>query len=240
MSATVLYPMSYNKDMELSLVQGNKKIGRNVFALNFLPGDEPLSVSTKGQLTDIKGTCSGCCEGCANACYAIRDTKRYHNTCVPALGKNTLIMRHNIDGLFTQLEEKLTKKKAQVLRYHSSGEIENFNYLLHMVKLAVKMPDVKFYCYTKRFNFVQKYLTEYGMFPENLTVNISVWNGNDKGYNFEGLNKFVYDDGSDPEVAKLFHCKAVDPNGKSTGLTCDKCGRCFRGNKGLVTAVYAH
>ena len=63
---------------------------------------------------------------------------------------------------------------------------------------------------------------------------------NVKGYNFEGLNKFVYDDGSDPEIAKMFHCKAVNPDGKSTGLTCDKCGRCFKGNKGLITAVYAH
>lgn len=240
MKTNVLYPINYSEDMEISLVQGNKKIGRSVFALNFLPGDQPISVSTRGALTDIKGTCSGCCDGCVNDCYAMRDAKRYHNTCIPSLGKNTLIMRNNIDGLFTQLEEKLAKKKATVLRYHSSGEIENFNYLLHMVKLAVKMPNVKFYCYTKRFGFVQKYLTEYGMFPENLTVNISVWNGNDKGYDFAKLNKFVYDDGSDPEVAKLFHCKAVNSDGKSTGLTCDKCGRCFNGNRGLITAVYAH
>lgn len=240
MESNVLYPMSYSDEMKITLVKGNNKIGNTVFALNLLPGDKPLTTKTRGALTDIKGTCSGCCEGCASKCYAIRDAKRYHNTCIQSLGKNTLIMRNNIDGLFAQLEAKLAKKKSAVLRYHSSGEIESFNYLLHMVKLAVKLPKVKFYCYTKRFDFIQKYLTEYGMFPTNLTVNISVWNGNDKGYNFDGLNKFVYDDGSDPEVSKMFHCKAVNTDGKSTGLTCDKCGRCFRGNKGLITAVYAH
>ena len=158
MNSNVLYPISYNKDMEISLVQGNKKIGHGVFALNLLPGDQPISTKTRGQLTDIKGTCGGCCEGCVNDCYAMRDAKRYHNACIPSLGKNTLIMRHNIDGMFAQLEEKLTKKNAKVLRYHSSGEIENFNYLLHMVKLAVRMPNVKFYCYTKRFNLYKSTL----------------------------------------------------------------------------------
>lgn len=240
MQTNILYPMTYSDDMIISLRKGNAKIGRSVYAFNLLPGDEPISVKTKGQLTDIQGTCGGCCEGCVNACYAMRDAKRFHPSCIPSLGKNTLIMRHNMDGMFEQLKKKLARRKAKVLRYHSSGEIESFNYLLHMVKLAVEMPGTKFYCYTKRFAFVQKYLTEYGMFPKNLTVNISVWNGNDKGYDFSKLNKFVYDDGSDPEVAKLFHCKAVDKNGKSTELTCDKCGRCFNGNKGLITAVYAH
>ena len=240
MNTTVLYPMSYNENMELSLVQGNKKIGKGVFALNLLPGDAPLSTKTRGQLTDIPGTCGGCCDGCVNDCYAVRETKLHHNVCIPSLGKNTLIMRNNIDGMFSQLEDKLVKRKAEVLRYHSSGEIESFNYLLHMVRTAVRLPNIKFYCYTKRFDFVQEYLNTYSTFPENLTVNISVWNGNDEGYNFDGLNKFVYDDGSNPDVANMFHCKAVASTGKPTGLTCDKCGRCFNGNRGLITAVYAH
>jgi hypothetical protein len=102
------------------------------------------------------------------------------------------------------------------------------------------MPKVKFYCYTKRFDLVDKYLNEFKEFPENLVVNISVWHDNDKGYNFEGLNKFVYDDGTDPEVAKLRHCPAVDKNGHSTGIKCSQCGWCFKGNIGSVTAVYDH
>ena len=240
MATEVLYPMVYSADMEISIVQGNKKLGSGVFAFNLLPGDEPLSVKTKGVLTNIRGTCTGCCSGCVNDCYAVRDAKRYHNTCIPSLSKNTLIMRNDIEKMFAQLENQLVKRKAKVLRWHSAGEIESFDYLRRMVALAEKLDNVKFYCYTKRFNFVQQYLNEHKTFPNNFTVNISVWNGNDEGYDFGGLNKFVYDDGSDPEVTKMFHCKAVAPNGKSTGLTCDKCGRCFNGNRGLITAVYAH
>lgn len=236
----VLFPMTYNEDMEISLVNGNHKLGKGIWCYNLLPGDKPLSTSTKGQLTNVYGTCGGCCEGCANKCYAIRDAKLYCRTCIPSWGKNTLIMRNDIEGMFSQLKGKLTAKKAKVLRFHSSGEIESYTYLLHMVKLAVEMPDVQFYCYTKRFKYVQKYLDEYQEFPKNLVVNISVWKGNDAGYDFKNLNYFVYDDHTDPEVMKMKHCPAVDKNGRSTGITCGQCGWCFKGNNKRRIAVYEH
>jgi hypothetical protein len=149
-------------------------------------------------------------------------------------------MRHDMDKGFKQIKEALIKNKAKVLRLHSSGEIMNYDYLLHMVKLAVEMPDVLFYFYTKRFAFMEQYLKECGALPENLVCNISEWKGNTEGYQLDGLNKFVYDDGTDPKVAKFAHCPAVDKKGKKTGVTCSQCQRCFSGNKGTVTAVYDH
>ena len=236
----VAYPMTYYHGMEISLVNGNNKVGKGVWCFNMLPGDKPLSNSTKGVLTNINGTCGGCCDGCANACYAIRDGKLHHNACIPAWGKKTLIRRNDIESMFSQLKRGLIKNKAKVLRWHSAGEIESFNYLLHMVKLAIEMPQVQFYCYTKRFDFVTQYLRDYKRFPKNLVVNISVWNDNDKGYDFGRCNKFVYDDGSDPKIAKMRHCPAVDKNGHSTGIKCSQCGWCFKGNFGRITAVYSH
>ena len=237
---TVAYPITYSKDMKISLVNGNHKVGKGVWCFNTLPGDKPLCNSTKGQLTNVPGTCGGCCEGCKGACYAIRDAKFHHNSCIPALSKNTLMTRHDINGTFEQIKSALIKNKAKVLRYHSSGEIQNYDYLLHMVKLAVEMPNVQFYCYTKRFNLIDKYLNEFKKFPKNFVVNISVWHDNAKDYNFKNLNWFVFDDGTDPKVAKMRHCPAVDKKGNSTGITCAQCGWCFNGNKGRRTAVYEH
>ena len=236
----VLYPMSYHKGMEISLANGNNKVGKGVWCFNTLPGDKPLATSTKGQLTNIRGTCGGCCDGCERACYAVRDGRLHHNACIPAWGKNTLIARHDIDGMFAQLKNSLIKNKAKIMRWHSSGEIENYNYLLHMIKLAVELPNVQFYCYTKRFDLIDKYLNEFKKFPKNFVVNISVWHDNDKGYDFGKCNKFVYDDGTDPKIAKMRHCPAVDKNGHSTGVKCSQCGWCFKGNYGRVTAVYEH
>lgn len=236
----MLYEINYDPTMKISLVKGNSKLGKGVYAFNLLPGDEPISTKDKGQLTNVSGTCGGCCDGCKNYCYAISDARRYHNTCIPSLAKNTLIVRHDMDGGFNQIKDEIVNKKAKVLRWHSSGEIETYDYLLHMVKLAVELSDVKFYFYTKRFEFVEKYLNECGELPENLICNISEWKGNTKGFNLDGLNKFVYDDGTDPLLHSIPHCPAVDKNGHKTGISCDQCKRCFSRNDGHVTAVYSH
>ena len=236
----MLYQMNYEPEMKISVVKGNSKLGKGVYAFNLLPGDEPISTKDKGWLTNVRGTCGGCCEGCASKCYAIGDARRYHNTCIPSLAKNTLIMRHDMDGCFKQLKENLVKKKAKVLRYQSSGEIETYEYLLHMVKLAIEMPEVRFYFYTKRFEFMERYLKECGELPENLVCNISEWKGNTEGYNLEGLNRFIYDDGTDESLKNVPHCPSVDKNGHKTKVTCDKCQLCFRANEGHVIAVYSH
>jgi hypothetical protein len=236
----VMYNINYNEEMVVSLVKGNSKLGKKVFAFNLMPGDKPISTKDKGELTNVWGTCVGCCDGCQNYCYAVRDTRQHHNSVIPSVGKNTVIMRHDMDKGFKQIKEALIKNKAKVLRLHSSGEIMNYDYLLHMVKLAVEMPDVLFYFYTKRFAFMEQYLKECGALPENLVCNISEWKGNTEGYQLDGLNKFVYDDGTDPKVAKLAHCPAVDKNGGKTGISCDQCRRCFSRNDGHVVAVYSH
>lgn len=238
--AEILYNISYEEGMRISLIKGNSKLGKGVYTFNTLPGDKPLSTKDRGQLTNVCGTCGGCCDGCEKFCYAVRDAKLHHNAVIPSAGKNTVIMQHDLDMMFDQLKEELINKKAQVLRYHSSGEIPSYNYLLHMVKLAVEMPDVLFYFYTKRFAWIEQYIKEYGKFPDNLICNISEWNGNTVGYRLDGLNKFVYDDGTDPALEKFVHCPAVNKKGKKTGVTCSQCKRCFSGNKGIVTAVYEH
>lgn len=236
----MLYQMDYSPEMVISVSKGNSKLGKGVMIFNLLPGDEPISTKDKGQLTNVRGTCAGCCDGCLDKCYAMRDARLHHNSVIPAIAKNTLIMRHNMEDTFKQLRENLAKNKAKVLRYHSSGEIETYEYLLHMVKLAIDMPEVRFYFYTKRFDLMDKYLKECGELPENLVCNISEWKGNTKGYDLDGLNRFVYDDGTDESLKNVAHCPAVNKKGRKTGVTCEQCGLCYRGNDGHVIAVYSH
>ena len=236
----ILYNINYDESMVISLVKGNSKLGKKVFSFNLMPGNKPISTKDKGQLTNVWGTCGGCCDGCEGSCYAVRDARLHHNAVIPSAGKNTVIMRHDMDKGFKQLKEALIEKKAKVLRFHSSGEIINYNYLLHMIKLAVELPDIQFYFYTKRFKFIESYIKDHGEFPTNLVCNISEWKGNTDAYQLDGLNKFVYDDGTDSTLEKLVHCPAVNKKGKKTGVTCEECKRCFSGNLGIVTAVYDH
>lgn len=233
------YELTYTKEAKIRLSAGNTKIGK-LYNFNLLPGSAPLQNKTKGLLTTIEGTCTGCCTECENGgCYAINSAKRYHNTTIPSWGMNTLIMRNDLSGMFKQLKTELVKKKVTLLRYHSAGEIPNYEYLIKMVELAKELPDVTFYVYTKRFDYISKYMSENIEFPNNLVINISRWHDNTKNYNFDSLNTFAYDDGTDPELEKWVHCPAVDKRGKETGITCDKCGRCYKANR-TKTAVYAH
>ena len=236
----MLYEIKYDKSMKISLSKGNSKLGKGVYSFNTLPGDKPLSTKDKGQLTNVYGTCGGCCDGCEKFCYAVNDTRRFHNTCIPSLGKNTVIMRNDLDDGFKQLKQEIVDKKVKVLRWHSSGEIMSYDYLLKMVDIARDFPDVKCYVYTKRFAWVEQYLKENGNFPDNFICNISEWKGNTQGYNLDGLNRFVYDDGTDESMKKMVHCPAVKKDGTRTNVTCDICGRCFKGNNGYITAVYSH
>lgn len=233
---------------QIHISNGNHKLGRGLYNINLLPGDGPIVKKDGTVLTTVKGTCNGVCSGCKNCCYAMRDTMLHHNACVPAQGENTRLAIEKPDEYFKQISGFLTKNKnkVKVFRFHSSGEIPNLQYFIGMNKIAVKFPDIHFYCYTKRFNILELYKAMYGDVSKNLVVNCSEWNGNTKLYNLEGYNFFVWDDGNDPEIAKLPHCRAVSapkkPGGKghSTGVTCIECGLCWRKNDGHRIAVYNH
>lgn len=242
------YVIEYQPNAKISMSKGNIKLGKNIYTFNTLPGEHPLTLKDGTILTNVLGTCQGCCEGCeTGGCYAIRDAKLYSNSVIPAQGKNTVIMRNSYDDGFAQIKEHLIATKAKVMRWHSSGEIIDYNYLLRMVKLAKELPDVKFYFYTKRFNEISRYVEEYGQFPENLICNLSAWRDNLKPYtNLQHLNQFIWDDGSDPSLAGLPHCPAVSkpttPGGKGreTGKTCSECGICYSKNNGHKICVYNH
>lgn len=60
-------------------------------------------------------------------------------------------------------------------RWHSSGDIPDTSYLEMMVRVAQRCPDTKFLCFTKKYELVDAYLDEHGVFPENLNVVFSAW-----------------------------------------------------------------
>lgn len=241
-----LYEMKYEDGMKISLSKGNKKIGKGIWSFATLPGYEYITTKTKGQLTNIHGTCKGCCDGCENGgCYAIRDAKLHHNVTISAWSKNTLIMRHDLDDGFKQISQALKDNKAKVLRFGTAGELDDKSWVDKLVWLANDNPNVIISFYTKRFAWIKEWVDEHGEFPDNLVCNMSKWLDNMKGYeNIPGVNVFAYDSGEDEEIKDWVACPAVAKKhgakkGYETGITCDKCMRCYRkGN--TKTRVYNH
>lgn len=234
----VKYYLTLDNETSVKIVNGNSKLGRGIYAVNLLPGDTPLTLKDGTQLTNVAGSCAGCCSGCVSNCYAVSDAKRYHNTVIKSQGNNTLLARHDREKFFNDVQRFIDHNMIAAIRVHSSGEFLNYDYFTKWMDLAKNNPDVKFYCYTKRYNFVEKYIGSGEKIPENFAINISIWNNNyNNPYN---LQEFIYDDGSDPELENIPHCPASDKNGNKTGVTCASCRLCINSKPGQKIAVYAH
>lgn len=234
----VKYHLTIDSDTTVKIQNGNSKLGKGIYTVNLLPGDNPLTLKDGTQLTNIAGSCAGCCSGCKADCYAVSDAKRYHNTVVPSQGKNTLLARFDRPRFFADVQRFIDYNMIAAMRVHSSGEFLSYDYFCDWLDLARKNPEIKFYCYTKRFNFIDRYIKAGNEIPENFTINVSIWKNNyDNPYQ---LPEFIYDDGTDPALENVFHCPASDKNGNKTGMTCAACKLCINAKPGQKIAVYAH
>lgn len=208
----------------IHISKGNKKLGKDIYTFNTLPGNDYVKLKDGDCVCNVKGTCDCNCEGC----YAIKGLKAYYKSVAPANGENTLIMRENRKFGFDSISQYCKDKGVKVFRWHSSGEIMDLDYLREMCRVAKENSEVKFYFYTKRFDLIKKV-----KLPDNLVCNLSEWKGNLGKDEFKGMNRFVLDDGSDKNIAKLWHCPGYK------GVKCSDCGVCWK-NHGKRIAVYEH
>lgn len=246
-------------DMHVNVQKGgNSKTGKE-WLLNTLPGDHRIQVQNK-DITNVRGSCQGCCDGCEAFCYAINGARQHHNAVMPSTIKNLIIYRMDPERFESELDGELNGWKAtkgnpeKVFRWHASGEIEDRSYLDMMMRVAEKHPDVHFYSYTKRFEWIKDYLDIHGDFPENFVWNLSVWGDNleKSGFPKEYLSKvqrFEWkDEISVEEYNRSIHCQSVthDKEGEKKGhlnheRNCRVCGLCWRGRcKGRTIIVYNH
>lgn len=244
----VLYPVYIDENSHPKFSEGNRKVGKRILCWNLLPGCEYLFLSDGTQLTNIKGTCEGCGEICENeGCYAVRDAKYHHNSCIPVWAMNTALVRERLEETFKEIKEMLSRVLNPVVRGHASGEFPTYEYFKMWGDLCRDNPWLHVYFYTKRFEFVERYIKENnledtvrktGRIYPNFVINVSIWHKNyDNPYN---LPEFVFDDGTEEDVREMFHCPAVNSDGMETGVTCEMCKRCIYPKPGQKTAVYDH
>ena len=234
----VKYYLTIDDNTRATIVNGNSKLGRGIYAVNLLPGGTPLTLKDGTQLTNVIGSCAGCSKDCEKECYAVSDAKRYHNTVIKSQGNNTLLARFDRPRFFADIQRFIDYNMIAAIRIHSSGEFLSYEYFIDWIELIKKNPDIKFYCYTKRFNFIERYIKNGGTIPDNFTINVSIWKKNYS--NPYKLPEFIYDDGTEPELENVLHCPAVDKDGRKTGVTCAACRLCINAKEGQKIAVHAH
>lgn len=156
---------------------------------------------------------------CQKGCYAKKGNFSYNNV-KTSLQNNLDIFNNSPNDYFKQIISELNNEDItyKFFRWHSSGDIINYEYLKGIIKVAEACPQTKFLCFTKKFNLVNMYL-EFKQLPENLRIVFSAWDKDFKVDNPHNLPvTYVNFKNSEknadipeyaiPCVGKCYECKA--------------------------------
>ena len=118
-------------------------------------------------------TCAENCT-CAKKCYAMRMYRRFKQT-KESYNRNLEIFTTNSTAYWKQIDSALCT--SRFFRFHVSGDIPTYDYLLGMVETVRNNPHCDVLVFTKRYNFINKALYSGVEFPTNLHILFSEWAG---------------------------------------------------------------
>lgn len=146
------------------------------------------------------------------------------------------------DEFCAQLKKNGNKK----FRYFTIGDILNSRFFECMIENARRMPGVKFWSYTKKYNIVNAWCDKNGIenFPKNLKIIFSHWLNDDgtyfpmdNPYNFPTSEFIPF--GREELVKTVTHvCPCSNPDVIATCDTCDY--PCYELNFGESMALLEH
>lgn len=115
------------------------------------------------------------CAKCTNdggGCYAMRGHWMYKNTRT-TLWNNLYAYRQNPKLFFDSITIQTALFKF--VRWFSSGDIVDAEFFKGMIRVARKNKEVKYLCFTKKYEIVNEYLDAGGRIPSNLRIVFSTW-----------------------------------------------------------------
>lgn len=193
---------------------GNSKTGKPVGSFNF----------------PVEQTCNHNCN-CyrSKACYACGGFYQMPDNMVLYAENLAFFLKNDSKTFCNMFCDQLAKNKNKLFRYFTIGDIVNRRFFECMIENARRMPDVKFWSYTKKYNIVNAWCDENGIenFPENLTIIFSHWLNDDGSYfpmsnpyNFPTSEFIPY--GKEELAKAVTHiCPCSNPDVLATCATCD-------------------
>ena len=215
---------------------GGKELG--MMAIGYHPGKGILKFKNGQIVSDCSGSC-GCvnCEECMNDCYAVSGSLRFLD-CRKNRIENTMQLRSDINKHFDDIYHAILSNNIKIVRYTDSGEIESYLQFVKVVNLALSLPSVRFYLYTKNYAVLREFFKEEKELPGNMVVLISIWGYQGKAEYIEfcthrNIKAFAVN--SDIKVNAM--CPAYkEINGKvrlNKEMSCARCGLCFNGENNV-------
>ena len=199
----------------MKITNGNSKLSASIPSINL-----PAGITCRADAP------------CAKGCYAKKGNFAYKNI--------QQCYKENLDhylrdkwGYFDNIIEQLKQPLViyRYVRWHSSGDIVDEPYICGMVRVAMECKNIKFLCFTKKYEIVNWYIKNYGELPKNLHIVFSGWGSDwvfDNPYNLPVADvRFKIDD---RDFSKHKQC-----NNK-----CYECLACWKLKKGERVVFNKH
>jgi len=165
-------------------------------------------------------------------CYALGGFYRMANV-ASANQKRLLLMKEK--GWAKRMIEKIRAEETSgFFRWFSSGDLQSLRNLKDIVRIALALPDIKFWLPTKEYGIVSEYFELYGPFPSNLTVRLSAYMVDKSGPDFlaESLGVTTSEVATNPQPSET---QRVCPS-STQGNKCLDCRACWQ--PAVQTVVY--
>lgn len=109
---------------------------------------------------------------CKTKCYANKG--RFRMKQVKQVVEKNLELWEKAPEIY-EFDISMAAFRAKFFRWHSSGDIPSYEYLLMMVRVALRNPSTLFLAFTKQVEFVNTYLHINRELPSNLKIVFSQW-----------------------------------------------------------------
>ena len=192
-------------------------------------GNSKLGAIPSVSLPSIK-TCRNC--ACQEKCYA-QKLERLRPAVRNAYQYNLEVWIKDPETYWREVEASIMM--SRFFRFHVSGDIPSFKYLINMVEIARRQPHCEILCFTKKYNLVNEFIEQGGELPGNLHMIFSGWVGLEMANPFSLPEAHVrYRDGSTTAREDAIECSG----------NCTECalteGGCWNLQKGQQVVFNEH
>lgn len=192
-------------------------------------GNSKLGAIPSVSLPSIK-TCRNC--ACQEKCYAHK-LERLRPAVRNAYQHNLEVCLKDPETYWREVEASIMM--SRFFRFHVSGDIPSFKYLVNMVAIAKRQPHCEILCFTKKYNLVNEFIEQGGELPSNLHMIFSGWVGLEMANPFSLPEAHVrYRDGSTTAREGAIECSG----------NCTECalteGGCWNLQKGQQVVFNEH
>lgn len=139
----------------VNVTNGNTKLGKAISNINL-----PVGLTCRSDAP------------CYKYCYARRGNWRYDQV-IASLQKNLDAYLNDSKKYFDSISRQTALNRY--VRWHSSGDIVDEQYLAGMCLVARRNKETHYLCFTKKYEIVNSFLAKGKRIPKNLTIVLSAW-----------------------------------------------------------------